>query len=40
MASSDLRQMLELVGAWEGFEIEGWSIDEGLTRAIRSTRVS
>src|SRR4051812_39251264 len=30
MASSDLRQMLELVGAWEGFEIEGWSIDEGL----------
>jgi transposase len=30
MASNDLRQLLELVGGWEGFEIAQWSTDETL----------
>ena len=30
MASNDVRKLLDLVGGWEGFEIDRWTIDEAL----------
>lgn len=30
MASGDLRQLLEFIGGWDGFEIAEWSTDEAL----------
>src|SRR5437879_5525416 len=34
MASRDLRELLEVVGGWEGFEIVQWSTDDALTSDV------